>query len=66
MAKTYYSHAVRLNPSNMRALYGLLQTTVQLSSSPKCPAQKKKEYVKTVMWASKQVRNLEILAHLQL
>jgi hypothetical protein len=25
MAKTYYSHAVKLNPSNMRALYGLLQ-----------------------------------------
>ena len=25
MAKSYYSHAVRLNPNNMRALYGLLQ-----------------------------------------
>lgn len=24
MAKTYYSHALKLNPNNMRALYGLL------------------------------------------
>jgi cytochrome c-type biogenesis protein CcmH/NrfG len=27
MAKTYYSHAVKLNPNNMRALYGLLQVS---------------------------------------
>ena len=25
MAKSYYSHAVKLNANNMRALYGLLQ-----------------------------------------
>jgi hypothetical protein len=31
------------------------QTTVQLSSSPKCPALKKKEYLKTIMWTSQQV-----------
>lgn len=24
MAKTYYCHAIKLNPDNMRALYGLL------------------------------------------
>jgi hypothetical protein len=24
LAKSYYSHAIRLNPNNMRALYGLL------------------------------------------
>ena len=27
MAKSYYSHAVKLNPNNMRALYGLLQVS---------------------------------------
>ena len=24
MAKVYYSHAIKLNPNNMRSLYGLL------------------------------------------
>merc|ERR1712018_837645 len=38
MAKVYYSHAIKLNPENMRALYGLLLTTTQLASSPKCAA----------------------------
>ena len=33
----------------------LFQTATQLASSPKCTAQKKREYVKTVMWAAKQI-----------
>ena len=86
LAKTYYCHTIKINPNNMRALYGLLlvcnyinfknvyrnicyiilallimsdmltfQTSTQLASSPKCTAQKKREYVKTVMWAAKQI-----------
>ena len=55
MAKNYYSFAVKLNPENMRALYGLLLTSTQLASSPKCLAQKKKEYQKTIAWASNQI-----------
>lgn len=55
MAKTYYSHAVKLNPKNMRALYGLLLTSSQLASSPKCLANKKQEYKKTIVWTSSQV-----------
>ena len=55
LAKTYYSKTVTLNPSNMRALYGLLLTSSQLASSPKCTAQKKKEYMKSVGWAVKQI-----------
>ena len=27
MAKVYYSHAIKLNPQNMRALYGLLMVS---------------------------------------
>merc|ERR1712018_1071545 len=56
MAKVYYSHAIKLNPENMRALYGLLMTSVQLASSPKCIANKKKEYQKTIVWASTQIK----------
>jgi len=55
LAKSYYSQAAKLNPDNMRALYGLLLTATQLLSSPKCTAQKKKDYQKSVNWAAKQV-----------
>merc|ERR1719150_47437 len=55
-AKVYYCHAIRLNPNNMRALYGLLLTSTQLVSSPKCTTQKKKEYQKSVIWASTQIQ----------
>merc|ERR1719150_3706364 len=55
-AKVYYCHAIRLNPDNMRALYGLLLTSTQLASSPKCVAQKKKEYQKSILWASNQIK----------
>jgi len=40
----------------MRALYGLLLTSTQLVSSPKCTTQKKKEYQKSVIWASTQIQ----------
>jgi len=56
MAKVYYSHAIKLNPGNMRALYGLLLTSTQLASSPKCVAQKKKDYQKSIIWASTQIK----------
>merc|ERR1712020_203538 len=55
-AKVYYCHAIRLNPDNMRALYGLLLTSTQLVSSPRCTAQKKNEYKKSVIWASTQIQ----------
>jgi len=54
-AKQYFSQAVKLAPSNMRALYGLLLTCSQIANSPKCPQPKKKEYVKLMLWASKQI-----------
>jgi len=56
MAKVYYSHAIKINPDNMRSLYGLLLTSTQLASSPKCVAQKKKEYQKSILWASNQIK----------
>jgi len=54
-AKQYFSQAVKLAPSNMRALYGLLLTCTQLASSPKCQQTKKKDYAKIIFWASKQI-----------
>jgi len=55
LAKHYYSQAVKLAPSNLRALYGLLLTCSQLAGSPRCPQVKKKEFLKVAMWSSKQI-----------
>jgi len=55
MSKQYYCQAVKLAPSNMRALYGLLLTVTQLASSPKCPQNKKKEFANLALWSSKQI-----------
>jgi len=55
LAKQYYSQAVKLAPSNMRALYGLLLTVTQLATSPKCPQHKKKEFCNLALWSSKQI-----------
>jgi len=55
LAKHYYSQAIKLAPSNMRALYGLLLTTSQLAASPRCPQAKKKEFMALAVWTSKQI-----------
>jgi len=55
VAKQFYSQAVKLAPSNMRALYGLLLASSQLGANPKCPQPKRKEYAKVAAWASKQI-----------
>jgi len=55
LAKHYYSQAIKLAPSNMRALYGLLLTASQLAASPRCPQNKRKEFVALAVWATKQI-----------
>lgn len=55
LAKHYYSQAIKLAPSNMRALYGLLLTTSQLAASPRCPQAKRKEFMAVAVWTSKQI-----------
>jgi len=55
LAKQYYSQAVKLAPSNMRALYGLLLTTSQLAANSKSNQGKKKEFAKVAFWTSKQI-----------
>merc|ERR1711973_713279 len=59
MARSYYAQAVKLNPSNVRALYGLVLTSLHMSSSPKCPSQKKKESIKLGEWAANQLAQLQ-------
>merc|ERR1712055_1247193 len=53
LAKHYYSQAIKLAPSNMRALYGLLLT--KPTGSPRCPATRRKEFVAVAVWSSKQI-----------
>lgn len=55
LAKHYYSQAIKLAPTNMRALYGLLLTTSQLAASARCPQTKKKEFINVAVWSSKQI-----------
>ena len=57
LAKTYYCHAIKLNPINMRALYGLVLTLTQLMSSTKIRAEEKAKYTKLHDWTSKQLLN---------
>ena len=39
-------------------VYVTFQTATQLLSSPKCTAQKKKEYTKSVTWSAKHIANI--------
>lgn len=58
MAKTYYCHTIKLNPNNIRALYGLFLSSTRLASSSKCTVQNKKEYEKTRIWSQKQLAKI--------
>ncbi|KAH0948128.1 hypothetical protein HN011_012422 [Eciton burchellii] len=55
LAKAYFCQAAKLNPNNIRALYGLLLTTNNIATSSKCSASRKKDVMKLSEWASKQI-----------
>nr|SVE84484.1 EOG090X0CGE [Daphnia pulex] len=59
VARSYYSQAAKLNPKNVRALYGLMLTSVHMASNSKCPSQKKKERIKLSEWATNQLSQLQ-------
>ena len=40
----------------IKQIFTFFQASVQLASSPKCVAQKKKEYQKSIAWASTQIK----------
>ncbi|XP_058789415.1 ER membrane protein complex subunit 2-A-like [Phymastichus coffea] len=55
LAKAYFCQAIKLNPNNIRALYGLLLTTNNIALSQKCPAPKRKEIIKLSEWVANQI-----------
>ncbi|XP_066992830.1 ER membrane protein complex subunit 2-A [Anabrus simplex] len=55
LARAHYALAIKLNPNNIRALYGLFLTAVNIASSPKCTSPKKKEANKLANWAMKEI-----------
>ncbi|XP_076245638.1 ER membrane protein complex subunit 2-A isoform X2 [Calliopsis andreniformis] len=55
LAKAYFCQAAKLNPNNIRALYGLLLATNNIATSPKCPSSKKKDAIKLGEWAANQI-----------
>jgi len=56
-ARSYYSQTLKINPKNMRALYGLYLTSSALSTSTKCSALRKKEATKLVDWTLKEIKS---------
>jgi len=58
LARSYFSQALRLNATNLRALHGLILTTNSLSNLVRCTSQKKKENQKLSQWASQQVAKM--------
>lgn len=57
LARAYFAQAVKLNPRNMRALYGLYLTAANLSTSQKMTAVKKKENLKLASWSLSCINN---------
>ncbi|XP_017777613.1 PREDICTED: ER membrane protein complex subunit 2-like [Nicrophorus vespilloides] len=51
LARSYYCQALKLNPTNIRALYGLYLTCTSIATSQKASAQKKKDAIKMSEWA---------------
>ncbi|KAI0231077.1 ER membrane protein complex subunit 2 [Lamellibrachia satsuma] len=51
----YFAQAIKLNPSNMRALFGLLLTASTIASSQKANAKSKKDAMKYATWATQQI-----------
>ncbi|GJQ69254.1 hypothetical protein Trydic_g6397 [Trypoxylus dichotomus] len=56
LARAYYCQALKLNPNNMRALYGLYLATSNIATSPKYPSQKKKEATNLSEWALTEIK----------
>ncbi|XP_011501222.1 PREDICTED: ER membrane protein complex subunit 2-A-like [Ceratosolen solmsi marchali] len=55
IAKAYFCQAIKLNPNNIRALYGLLLATNNLALSLKCPVSQKKGTIKLNEWVAGQI-----------
>lgn len=57
-ARSYYSQALRINESNVRALHGLHLTLKNLLSGNKLTAQQRKEHEKLNTWTKNQINSI--------
>jgi len=55
LARSHYCMALKLNPNNMRALYGLFLCATNIGMSPKTTSGKKKEANKLATFTMKQI-----------
>ncbi|KAK2169285.1 hypothetical protein NP493_1197g00077 [Ridgeia piscesae] len=51
----YFAQAIKLNPTNMRALFGLFLAASTIASSQKTNAKSKKDAIKYAAWAAQQI-----------
>ncbi|XP_064597638.1 ER membrane protein complex subunit 2-like [Liolophura sinensis] len=56
IARAYYSQSIKLNPNNMRALYGLLLSASTLASMNSKNASERQSNTKYAAWAAKQLK----------
>lgn len=54
-AKSYYAYSLRLNPNNVRALYGLMLVSANLKSAGKLAQKEAAENAKLNAWAREQL-----------
>lgn len=55
VAKSYYAYSLKLNPNNVRALYGLMLVTANLKSSGKLGQKEAVENARLNAWAKEQL-----------
>lgn len=57
IARAYFAQSIKLNPRNIRSLYGFFLSASTIAGSPKCSALKKKENLKFAAWAGIKISN---------
>jgi len=60
LARAHYCLALKLSPSNIRALYGLFLSATNIAISTKCTSVKKRENNKLAKWALKEINNRQV------
>lgn len=55
LARAYFAQSIKLNPRNIRSLYGFFLSASNIAGSPKCSALKKKENLKFATWAGHKI-----------
>ncbi|XP_014287030.1 ER membrane protein complex subunit 2 [Halyomorpha halys] len=54
-ARLYFCQSYKLNPKNIRSLYGIFLSSANVAASQKCTSSKKKEANQLSVWALKQI-----------